>query len=308
MMWVQKEQSMWVYFFERVFSSFRCLTSSSYSLDLPLENRTHEAISTPKILLSHSKLTSKPSRYFALGASALVSEAILQILSAVYLFQTVHFAASNGYYLIHTPITSVPGGQAALMMYIGALLWAVSIGAAILQITWSFLGVGRVVRRFGGEAKEEAAKKVEKVEDSVRRRFMIKFSKSLPKALNFLKGLGLAVQKRQAIAYSAMVLGSSVVAAPAGGCAAYGMSGVGGQDAANADWEMELHDMGLSIKSIARMQSVVGWMIVPFLGQWLFWVGLVRLFGERYGVLLLPISSSTNMKIPFFVFKVDKWE
>lgn len=195
-----------------------------------------------------------------------------------------------------------------MMMYIGALLWAVSIGAAILQIIWSFLGIGRVVGRLGRKTKDEAAKKVDKVEGGVRRWYMVKFSKSLPKALKFLKGLGLAVQKRQEITYSAIVPGSTAVAPAAGGSTVDGMNGVGDQNAANADWEMKLHDMGLSIESVTRMQSVVGWMIVPFLGQWLFWVGLVRLFGERYGVPLLPIPSSPNMKIPFFeAFRVDKW-
>jgi hypothetical protein len=32
-------------------------------------------------------------------------------------------------------------------MYIGALIWVISVGAAILQIILSFLGVGRIFKK-----------------------------------------------------------------------------------------------------------------------------------------------------------------
>jgi hypothetical protein len=202
----------------------------------------------------------------------------------VYLFQTVHFAASHGYYLLHSSVISVPGGKGALMMYIGALLWAVSIGAAILQIIWSFLGVGRVIKRWGRKTKEVPREAAQKVERSVRRRYLVKLSQSLPTVLRFIKGLGLTVPERQEIAYSAVGPGNGALTAVAGGGAVFGTGGFGGANplqTTTGNWENELHDMGLSIESITRMQSVVGWMILPFLGQWLFWVGLVNLFGDR---------------------------
>jgi hypothetical protein len=79
--------------------------------------------------------------------------------------------------------------------------------------------------------------------------------------------LALAVSRRQQIA--AVAPGNTAVTTAADSRTVFGISGsqLALQTAA---WENELHNMGLSIASMMRMQGVVRWMVLPFLGQWLF--------------------------------------
>lgn len=166
------------------------------------------------------------------------------------------------------------------MMYIGALIWAISVGAAILQIILSFLGVGRILKKLGKKTAAVPRDATQNIQVAFHRRLMIKFSRSLPNAWSFFKVHVLAVARRQQIAYSAVAPGNTTVTTAALSRTVFGISGP--QFASQtATWENELHNMGLSIASMTRMQKVAGWMILPFLGQWLFWAGLVRLYGDR---------------------------
>ncbi|KAN0102623.1 hypothetical protein V8E51_010936 [Hyaloscypha variabilis] len=206
------------------------------------------------------------SMYFALGASALVSEAILQILTAVYLGQTVHFASSNGYYVYSSSVRGVPNGSDALIMYIGALIWAISVGATILQIILSFLGVGRILKKLGKKTAALPRGAAQNVETAFHRRLMIKFSQSLPRAWGVFRMHALAVSRRQQIAYSAVAPGNTAVTTAAYSRTVFGISGaqLAFQTVA---WENELHNIGLSIASMMCMQVVVRWMVLPFLGS-----------------------------------------
>jgi hypothetical protein len=166
------------------------------------------------------------------------------------------------------------------MMYIGALIWAISVGAAILQIILSFLGVGRILKKLGKKTAAVPRNATQKVKTSFYQRLMIEFSQSLPKAWAFFKGHALAVSRRQQIAYSAVAPGNTAVTTVAHGSTVFGISGAP-LALQTAAWENELHNMGLSIASMKSMQKVVGWMILPFMGQWLFWAGLVGLYGDQ---------------------------
>ena len=53
------------------------------------------------------------------------------------------------------------------------------------------------------------------------------------------------------------------------------------QDTENIyNWQRALKRMGLTVAHLESMRKVVFLMIVPFAGQWIFWVGFIRLAGE----------------------------
>jgi hypothetical protein len=66
------------------------------------------------------------SMYFSSGASSLLTEVILQCLAAVHMGTTVHFSKERGFYRLHA-LDGVPGAKFARMMYGGAILWLVGV-------------------------------------------------------------------------------------------------------------------------------------------------------------------------------------
>ena len=81
------------------------------------------------------------SMYVSLGASALLTEFILQGIGAVFIGRTMAFAVKNNYYRLNY-LQYVPERNAALFMYAGALLWLVTIGFFYVYVIWNYLGLG----------------------------------------------------------------------------------------------------------------------------------------------------------------------
>jgi hypothetical protein len=48
----------------------------------------------------------------------------------------------------------------------------------------------------------------------------------------------------------------------------------------DGSWEMDLEKMGLSVESLEMIGMVFAWMVLPFIGQWLFWAGFLRLASD----------------------------
>ena len=101
------------------------------------------------------------SMYFTTGASALISELVLQLLGAVYLGRTVHFASLRGLYRIGHGDSFVVGWKNARMMYAGALLWIVPVGLALLQIIYSCSGLKIWLKRHCGRSANGGLKRQE---------------------------------------------------------------------------------------------------------------------------------------------------
>jgi hypothetical protein len=240
-------------------------------------------ISWAIVLLVH--LEKEKSMYFSAGASALASEMILQSFGAVYLFRTVNFAARNGYYNHGNIIHQVDGGRSAMLMYSGALLWTVTVGGAILQIIWSFLGLGDLVRKLLGQLGEWMAKKngdfastftrrKEEIEAKLRQRVLVRIAPHIPNVqahlAKLVKQFGLSklnnTEQFEASQHPGHIIGTDE---------GYTIS------PGEISWIEALHKMGLNPERLIRIQKVALWMALPFIGQWMFWIGFVDLMGDE---------------------------
>ena len=86
------------------------------------------------------------SMCFALGVSTLLAEVILQTIGAVYLGMTVNHARAYGFYMFHH-LDHIPNGKDALLMYAGAMLWLVSIGYVLVWALLIFTPLGNLLKK-----------------------------------------------------------------------------------------------------------------------------------------------------------------
>ncbi|KAH0547871.1 hypothetical protein GP486_008388 [Trichoglossum hirsutum] len=84
---------------------------------------------------------SEKQMYWNLGASAILAEVILQAVGSVYIGITGNWARRYHFYLVNH-LSNVPHANDALIMYGGALLWLVSIGGAVISAILSYTPVG----------------------------------------------------------------------------------------------------------------------------------------------------------------------
>jgi hypothetical protein len=150
--------------------------------------------------------------YFTSGASALLSEIVMQLMGAVYLGRTVNFAAVNDLYLASHADSVVKGWNDAVLMYAGALVWISAV---------HHLKRLRPTAALGSTGQQQG------------------------------QGAPPLVPPRRRI-----------------GPVQY-------------QWERALNAMGLNAESLKRMRTFVFLMILPFIGQWMFWAGFIRLAGDR---------------------------
>jgi hypothetical protein len=83
--------------------------------------------------------------YINSAASAIVSEAILQTISAVYFGKTAHYAEGKGFYRVGRLNLSYPRAVYAYTMYAGALFWMILFFFALLACLLSIMGLGKVI-------------------------------------------------------------------------------------------------------------------------------------------------------------------
>lgn len=215
--------------------------------------------------------------YFTTGASALISEIVLQSLGAVYLGRTVDFAALHSFYRVGRGDTVVMGWAYALMMYVGALLWILAVGWALFQIVYSFLGLRELVYRVLDKADKRSSEATRRQRDRIatagRQRAAkhvlswIAVSRNvLMDRSHFLYRLRQGVREEHQVA---------VRERP------HSRNATQTSRTFGYDWRKALEAMGLSEESLKRMRTVVFLMIPPFIGQWLFWAGFIRLAGDR---------------------------
>jgi hypothetical protein len=213
--------------------------------------------------------------YFTTGASALISEMVLQLLGAVYLGRTVHFAALRGFYRIGHGDHLVVGWKNAHIMYAGALLWIVPVGLALLQIIYSFSGLKDLVQK----ALQSIGKQWVKATRNRRASVKIIILKRLTRWIitwidasrNIMKGHSYFLNRKRPgeIEIELHTQDAQVSESQHPQNTGY-----------RYDWQIALERMGLTVAHLESMRKVVFLMIVPFTGQWLFWAGYIRLAGE----------------------------
>lgn len=72
------------------------------------------------------------SYYTSLGASCTIAEGILQTMASFYIGRTAHWAAISGY-LKKGHLGDIPGAHYAKIMYVGVLLWLITIAFVVLD-------------------------------------------------------------------------------------------------------------------------------------------------------------------------------
>ena len=254
------------------------------------------------------KINWENGMYVSMGSCAIFSEMIMQGLGAYYMGRTVNFARLYGYYFQgRIEDVVVPWGKAAHIMYAGALLWITGVGFVVLAAIWTFLGLGQLINALvrqlfikGGSlskgTKEVMAKVVDDISESwnalgsamkssFKQRILLHFAKNLPPmghlaqlaGGNALAGQGNGRQDEIAVAHH--ISGGEQPNLLENGERRLETPAIGENSTVDANQQLHswLYNMGLSPRALSRMISVFGWMVLPFIGQWLFWVGYVDL-------------------------------
>ncbi|KAH0559313.1 hypothetical protein GP486_004176 [Trichoglossum hirsutum] len=253
--------------------------------------------------------------YFSVGASALLSEVILQTLGAVYLGRTVHFAQVYKYLRIgHVDGVVIPRGKWAYVMFIGAALWITAIGFVFFLIIWTFFGLGRIARDLWGFLARRAgasgsdAWETTKAVAGVAKLGWVVWKRSMLERLGVTQQIMLGLAERLPgvreavvllVRYRHMVRGAPghLPGQPAigGGQQQLPIDAAPHQElihvpqlqlappqvpplplAAPTSYLDWLYSMGLSSEALKNMLICFQWMVFPFLGQWLFWAGFVN--------------------------------
>jgi hypothetical protein len=216
------------------------------------------------------------SIYFSTGASALVAEVVLQVMGAVYLGRSVNFATIRHYYYYGHINGVVVSGKNAALMYIGALLWIVAIGAALFQIVYSFLGLRELIVRAWNLIKNGPKETTRRWQDHNRAGMRARISTRLPAWIE---------RSRRLIRERIHVLRAPIPAVRPIDQPTENQSTIDCKAPVafltwGITWQRVLAKMGLSEDALKRMAYVVFCMVPPFIGQWLFWAGFVPLADE----------------------------
>ena len=251
------------------------------------------------------------SMYVSLAASALLTEFVLQSVGAVFIGRTVVFAARNGYYKINA-LQFAPKKTSALMMFAGALLWVVSIGSFYLYVIWNYFGVGKVVSRTGGWAWGGVKKGGRFVGRGLKKAWpwtggrrsardsVLTDNDSEPRPGDNDSASDEMVTQARAAGYTSYrdrAREDRIEAAPP----SYrdfrnpstarklpklsekhpSANTLAVEDRGHMQWEEALERMGLNQHILSRISLVFVFMLLPFVGQWLFWVGFVGLLADQ---------------------------
>ncbi|KAF2670083.1 hypothetical protein BT63DRAFT_412848 [Microthyrium microscopicum] len=206
------------------------------------------------------------SMYVSLAASALLVETVLQSIGAVIIGRTVSFAAKNGFYLKNA-LQYAPHRKDALLMFSGALLWIVAIGFFYIYVIWNYLGVGTVANRLGNAIWRGIKKALGGFGRMLAKCWPQKWRKRRADKRNSQR------LRDDDIALDSWNKGGKITATT---------KEVEVDDRENMHWEDALSRMGLNSQILSNIRRVFILMVLPFVGQWLFWVGFVGLYDDKY--------------------------
>lgn len=212
--------------------------------------------------------------YFSLGASALLSEAVLQIFTGIYLGRTLRFAAQNRFYStrIYDKLV-VSNGKSAMVMYVGAIIWFISVFGAIAQIIWTFFGFGKIVKdwyaRSGIKRTQDEA--VQRTTDRFERGLMVQAARRTESLFaawarySVKLGLQYHVVPQGRLQETAAQEDGSDLQLEEQKTATLQLSSEPYNARSEPAWLLALRRMGLSKESLLHMNQVVLWMIPPFI-------------------------------------------
>jgi hypothetical protein len=248
--------------------------------------------------------------YVGLGASAVLSEIIMQGLAAYYMGLTANLGGKYGYYRPgHIENVIIPWGKPASMIYAGALLWMASIGFVVLAILWTFIGLGTLTKRLFRHLSGQAHVQAHTTEKTMKElaRGMLRENQAMASTLKPRFAQTLWVRLVRGLSPMRKIVQMVGHAFPAGNQPGQ----INGQNQIqmpehpqflnNGNPEQEvpvigylhgtetttdlpnwIQNMGLSSEVCKKMALVFLFMIPAFIGQWLFWVGFVDLYEDLF--------------------------
>lgn len=184
------------------------------------------------------------SIYFNLAVSSLLGELIQQCIGSYYLGMTVGHAAKYGCYKVNQ-LDYVPHGKDAHLMYSGAMLWLCSSAFFVVLFFWRNF----VVRRF------------------------------FNRVWRGLCALVLVPFHRAGSQSSAQPTGSYVVTPGQKHIRLSRKSQipVTKEDREDMPWQSSLVRMGFDESLVRDIPIIVSALVLPWLGQWLFWTGFLKM-------------------------------
>ncbi|CZR69057.1 uncharacterized protein PAC_18958 [Phialocephala subalpina] len=223
------------------------------------------------------------SMYISTGVTTLLSEFLLQIIASVFMFKTVVFGAPRGYFQQNF-LQHIPSTWSALLLYCGALIWVVSSAIFFLLLISHFMvrnGVFLLLLQAVWEGLVYAC--------TMSWKGLKWLSTTAWLWMKKVSGKGIkAIQKCFAPRASEPPFPLEILGevsaqpyppAPPGEVTA--------QPYITKAWEEYLEQMGLVLKAMWTVWGACFFMLIPYVGQWLFWVGFVELYDDRYCVPVL---------------------
>jgi hypothetical protein len=193
------------------------------------------------------------SMYISVGVSTLFSEFLLQSLGGVIMVQTINFLTGRGYMHIKA-LQYIPGSSRAFPMYSSALAWVIFIAFFYVYVIWEFLFKNRV------------------------------FSLILP-------ALKHGLQTPFKVSWQILLYMRELVVDLWEKCRyrrarqnpdeGYDMGEIHAPPAVTKGWAGYLKQMGLDRGILTTVSRSFYLFLLPYMAQWLFWIGLVELYGDR---------------------------
>ncbi|KAJ9653329.1 hypothetical protein H2198_007471 [Neophaeococcomyces mojaviensis] len=200
--------------------------------------------------------------YVEAAVSAIMAEVILQAIAAVYLGMTVNHARANQFYLLRH-LNETPHGRDAHIMYAGALLWIVGVGLAFLFALLAFSPVIRIV--------EEACLAI------------IRFSKLVPGLLRKRIKDGpeyVLCTMQQFWDWLKQKLNSCIQSRTEADSQERNEKQV--KKRKKVIFDEYVKQMGFNESIMEQLWMLLAFLIIPWLGQWIFWIGFLRMAQDLY--------------------------
>jgi hypothetical protein len=229
------------------------------------------------------------SMYFSAAASALLAETILQTIGAIYILRAVHFGSTNGFYMRHSKTFQGSSlKHAAALFYGGAILWAVSVAIFYLYIILllnvsegrrALLAIITWLRMFFNALNYAFWQTVTwtkiffiQLKHAFRYAFWLLLkSRFTPRMIQSTLRLFIdddepeldinIKSKRQINMKSKGEMQSST-------------------ENQVTEWSEALKAMGLSVDRVFLISIAFIFLLLPWVGQWLFWIGFVQLYED----------------------------
>lgn len=216
------------------------------------------------------------SMYISAGVTTLLSEFFLHIITSVYMFKTVIFAGSRGYFQQNF-LKYVHGSWSALLIYSDALIWIVSTAIFFTFVIWVFIfcnGVYLLLLRAVWEGAVYAWKNIWK---SLKSFSIMVWNWTKKISGKSIKAIRKCFEPRTADPPFPLEILGEISAQP------YPQAPPGevtAQPYVTKAWKEYLEQMGLGEGAIGTVSRAGFVMVLPYVTQWLFWVGFVELYGD----------------------------